>query len=151
MRAVLQRVKYGDVSIEGKSVGKIGQGFVLLLGIRDGDTEAECNYLLEKVIHLRVFEDEAGKMNRSLLEARGALLVVSQFTLYADCKKGRRPSFTKAARPEQAVPLYDYFVTEAKRRGIETQTGVFGANMQVTIENDGPVTILLDTEELMPA
>ena len=151
MRAVLQRVKYGNVSIGGKSVGKIGQGFVLLLGIRDGDTEAECNYLLEKIIHLRVFEDEAGKMNRSLLEAQGALLIVSQFTLYADCKKGRRPSFTKAARPEQAVPLYDYFVTEAKKRGIEAQTGVFGADMQVTIENDGPVTILLDTEELMPA
>lgn len=149
MRAVLQRCTYGAVAIEGKTVGKINRGFVLLLGIQNGDTEAKCDYLLDKVLRLRVFEDEAGKLNRSLLDIGGELLVVSQFTLYADCRKGRRPSFLAAARPEQAIPLYKRFLAKGREQGVSVQSGVFGADMMVSIENDGPVTILLDTEELM--
>lgn len=150
MRAVLQRCTRGAVSINGETVGAVGQGFVLLLGIRTGDTAAECDYLLEKILHLRVFEDAEGRLNRSLLDIGGELLIISQFTLYADCKKGRRPSFGTAARPEEAVPLYERFLLQAKGHGVPVQSGVFGAVMQVSIENDGPVTILLDTEELMP-
>ena len=130
-------------------MGEIQQGFVLLLGIQTGDTEKECDYLLDKVLRLRVFEDEAGKLNRSLLDIGGELLVVSQFTLYADCKKGRRPSFLAAARPEEAIPLYERFLAKGREQGVSVQSGVFGADMMVSIENDGPVTILLDTEELM--
>ena len=149
MRAVLQRCTHGSVKIDGKIVGEIQQGFVLLLGIQTGDTEKECDYLLDKVLRLRVFEDEAGKLNRSLLDIGGELLVVSQFTLYADCKKGRRPSFLAAARPEEAIPLYERFLAKGREQGVSVQSGVFGADMMVSIENDGPVTILLDTEELM--
>ncbi len=150
MRAVLQRVRSASVSIGGETVGKIGKGFLVLLGISPEDTEREGDFLLDKLLGLRVFEDGDGKMNRSLLDCGGALLVVSQFTLYADCRKGRRPSFTGAARPETAVPLYERFLAGARAAGVPTECGEFGADMLVSLENDGPVTILLDTDELMP-
>ena len=150
MRAVLQRVRSASVSIGGEAVGKIGKGFLVLLGISPEDTEQEGDFLLDKLLGLRVFEDGDGKMNRSLLDCGGALLVVSQFTLYADCRKGRRPSFTGAARPETAVPLYERFLAGARAAGVPTECGEFGADMLVSLENDGPVTILLDTDELMP-
>ncbi len=150
MRAVLQRVKSASVSIEGKTAGAIGPGFLVLLGVAPEDTQEECDFLLDKILGLRVFEDEAGKMNRSLCDRGGALLVVSQFTLYADCRKGRRPSFTGAARPETAVPLYERFLAGARQAGVPTECGEFGADMLVSLENDGPVTILLDTDEIMP-
>ncbi len=150
MRAVLQRVRSASVSIGGEAVGKIGKGFLVLLGISPEDTEREGDFLLDKLLGLRVFEDGDGKMNRSLLDCGGALLVVSQFTLYADCRKGRRPSFTGAARPETAVPLYERFLAGARAAGVPTECGEFGADMLVSLENDGPVTILLDTDELMP-
>lgn len=150
MRAVIQRVRRADVSVNGETIGQIGAGFLVLLGISPEDTEGECDFLLEKTLGLRVFEDEAGKMNRSLIDCGGGLLVVSQFTLYADCRRGRRPSFTGAARPETAVPLYERFLVEAARAGVHTEHGKFGADMLVSLENDGPVTILLDTDDLMP-
>ena len=150
MRAVLQRVRSASVSIGGEAVGKIGKGFLVLLGISPEDTEQEGDFLLDKLLGLRVFEDGDGKMNRSLLDCGGALLVVSQFTLYADCRKGRRPSFTGAARPETAVPLYERFLAGARAAGVPTECGEFGADMLVSLENDGPVTILLDTDDLMP-
>lgn len=150
MRAVLQRVISGKVEIAGKTKGEIKNGFVLLLGISCEDTEKECDYLAEKVVNLRVFEDDAKKMNRSLLEIQGELLIISQFTLYADCRKGRRPSFVGAAKPEVAIPLYERFIQKVCDTGISVQTGVFGADMLVSIQNDGPVTILMDTDELMP-
>ena len=150
MRAVLQRVRSASVSIGGEAVGKIGKGFLVLLGISPEDTEREGDFLLDKLLGLRVFEDGDGKMNRSLLDCGGALLVVSQFTLYADCRKGRRPSFTGAARPETAVPLYERFLALAREAGVRTECGEFGADMLVSLENDGPVTILLDTDDIMP-
>lgn len=150
MRALLQRVRHAGVTIDGESAGKIGAGLLVLLGVGQRDTEAECDYLLAKTLELRIFEDEAGKMNRSLLDAGGELLVVSQFTLYADCKRGRRPAFASAARPETAVPLYERFLRLARERGVTVQSGRFGAEMQVDLVNDGPVTILLDSDELMP-
>ena len=150
MRAVIQRVRRADVSVNGEPIGQIGAGFLVLLGISPEDTEGECDFLLEKTLGLRVFEDEAGKMNRSLIDCGGGLLVVSQFTLYADCRRGRRPSFTGAARPETAVPLYERFLAGAARAGVHTEHGEFGADMLVSLENDGPVTILLDTDDLMP-
>ena len=148
MRALLQRVKSGTVSADGKMLGKIEKGFVLFLGVHQADGEKECDYLADKAVHLRVFEDEAGKMNRSLLDIGGQMLIVSQFTLYADCKKGRRPAFVEAARPETAVPLYERFIEKIKNAGVHVETGCFGADMLVSIENDGPVTIWLDTDEL---
>ena len=150
MRAVLQRVKSASVSIEGRTAGAICPGFLVLLVVAPEDTQEECDFLLDKVLGLRVFEDEAGKMNRSLCDCGGSLLVVSQFTLYADCRKGRRPSFTGAARPETAVPLYERFLAGARQAGVPTECGEFGADMLVSLENDGPVTILLDTDEIMP-
>ena len=150
MRAVLQRVRSASVAIQEKKTGEIGRGFLVLLGIAPEDTEKECDFLLEKVLGLRVFEDEAGKMNRSLMDCGGQLLVVSQFTLYADCRKGRRPSFTGAARPETAVPLYERFLARAREAGVRTECGEFSADMLVSLENDGPVTILLDTNDIMP-
>jgi len=132
-------------------VGEIRKGLVVFLGVCDTDTEAQCDYLLEKTLALRIFEDAQGKMNRSLIDEEGSLLVVSQFTLYADCRKGRRPSFVAAARPEKAVLLYERFIARAKEAGVPTESGVFGAEMQVSIENDGPVTIWLDTDEIMSA
>lgn len=149
MRAVVQRVSEASVRIAGETVGKIGKGFLILLGVTKGDTPELCSYLAEKCAGLRVFTDENDKMNLALADVGGRLLVVSQFTLYADCRKGKRPNFTKAAKGEQANELYEYFVSCCRGLGIETQTGAFGADMKVELLNDGPVTIPLDTDELM--
>ena len=149
MRAVVTRVKSASVAIDGEVVGQIGQGFLILLGVAPDDTDAQCKKLADKALGLRVFCDENGKMNRSLADVGGQVLVVSQFTLYADCKKGKRPSFTGAAVPDMAIPLYEQFLDECRARGFAPQHGRFGADMLVASENDGPVTILLDTKELM--
>lgn len=141
MRAVLQRVRRGSVSVSGRTIAQIDQGVVILLGIGPQDSAEQATYLAEKIANLRIFEDEQGKINRSLLEVEGAAIVVSQFTLYADTRKGRRPSFIDAAPPEIARPLVDLFAAELRARGVTTQTGEFGAQMLVEIENDGPVTI----------
>ena len=149
MRVVVQRCSRAEVRIDGNSVGKIGQGFLLLVGTTETDTTAEADLLAKKIAQLRVFEDEAGKMNLAIRDVGGAILSISQFTLYADCRKGNRPSFIRAARPEQASPLYDYFnETLRTTYGLTVETGRFGADMKVDFINDGPVTILLDTDEL---
>ena len=148
MRAVLQRVTDADVSVDSKITGKIGKGFVILLGVEDGDSEADADYLVEKITGLRVFEDSEGKMNLSMMDVGGELLSVSQFTLLADARKGRRPSFVKAARPEEANRLYIYFNEKVREKGIRVAEGVFQAEMLVRINNDGPVTILLDSKKL---
>lgn len=147
MRVVVQRVKHASVTIEGRIKGEIEQGFVLLVGIHEADTLREAEYLAKKIAQLRVFEDETGKMNRSLADVSGAILSISQFTLYAQTKKGNRPSFVKAARPEVANPLYEAFNQELRVHGIPVETGEFGADMDVALINDGPVTILYDTTE----
>ena len=149
MRAILTRVKSASVEIDGKVNGKIGQGFLILLGVGPQDTEEKCRYLCEKALGLRVFEDENGKMNKSLQDVGGEVLVVSQFTLYGNCRKGRRPSFTDAANPELGNRLYEYFLTCCKDLGYPPQHGEFGADMQVFSVNDGPVTLILDTDQLM--
>ena len=149
MRAVLTRVNSASVTIDGKVNGAIGKGFLILLGIAPGDTPAHCKKLAEKALGLRIFCDEQGKMNLSLSQVGGQVLVVSQFTLYADCRKGKRPSFTGAAGPDIAIPLYEQFLQECRNLGFEPRHGEFGADMKVASENDGPVTILLDTDELM--
>ena len=148
MRAVVTRVKSASVEIDGKVVGKTDGGFLVLLGVKTGDTEVECEKLISKICQLRVFEDEEGKMNRSLADVGGSLLVISQFTLYADCKKGNRPSFIAAARPDTAIPLYEMFIKGCRDRGFHVETGEFGADMQVASVNDGPVTIIYDTDAL---
>ena len=144
MRAVIQRVKSGRVSVEGRMLASIGSGLVILLGVAPLDGEAQAQYLVEKIANLRIFEDEQGKMNRSVLEAHGEAIVVSQFTLYADTLKGRRPSFTDAAPPEIARPLVDRFAGLLAAQGVPTQTGEFGAHMLVEIANNGPVTIWME-------
>jgi len=144
MRIVVQRVKSGSVLVAGHAVADIGKGLVILLGIGPGDGEEQARMLTEKIANLRIFEDEQGKMNRSLLEVGGEAIVVSQFTLYADTHKGRRPSFTDAAQPEIARPLVERFASILRELGVPTQTGEFGAHMLVEIENDGPVTIWLE-------
>lgn len=144
MRALIQRVSHASVTVDGRTVGRIDRGFVVLLGITHGDGRAEAEWLAAKVGGLRVFDDEAGKMNRSLDEVGGELLVVSQFTLYGDAAKGRRPSFTAAAAPAQAEPLVDYFVSLLRDAGFIVATGVFGAHMDVEIHNDGPVTMWIE-------
>ena len=144
MRALVQRVVSGKVSVDGKTVAEIGGGLVILLGIGHGDGEEQAAFLTEKIAQLRVFEDDQGKMNRSLLDTGGGAIVVSQFTLYADTRKGRRPSFTDAALPEVARPLVDRFAQLLREQGVPTQQGEFGAHMLVEIDNDGPVTILLE-------
>lgn len=149
MRAVLTRVNSASVTIDGKVNGAIGKGFLILLGIAPGDTPAHCKKLAEKALGLRIFCDEQGKMNLSLSQVGGQVLVVSQFTLYADCRKGKRPSFTGAAGPDLAIPLYEQFLQECRNLGFEPRHGEFGADMKVASENDGPVTIILDTDELM--
>lgn len=149
MRAVITRVKSASVAIADEIVGQIGQGFLILLGVAPDDTSAQCKKLADKALGLRVFCDENDKMNLSLADVGGQVLVVSQFTLYADCKKGKRPSFIGAAAPDIAVPLYEQFLDECRLRGFEPQHGRFGADMLVASENDGPVTILLNTKELM--
>lgn len=149
MKAVIQRVKHSNVKIDGNIVGKCEQGFMILLGVWQGDTKEDANKLVKKIPNLRIFEDENGKMNLSCLDIDGEMLVVSQFTLCADCSHGRRPSFTNSAPPEQANELYEYFVEQLKRAGVKSvETGEFGADMQVELVNDGPVTIILDSKEL---
>jgi D-aminoacyl-tRNA deacylase len=147
LRALLQRVSQAHVSIDGQIVGAIGRGWVILLGVAPSDDSEIARKLAEKVAHLRCFEDDQGKMNRSALDARAELLVVSQFTLYADTSRGRRPSFVGAAPPEVADPLVNQFCGELRSFGLTVETGRFGANMLVSIDNDGPVTIWLDSEE----
>lgn len=149
MRAVLTRVKSASVSIRGETVGEIGQGFLILLGVGPEDTEEKCRYLCEKALGLRVFEDENGKMNKSLADVGGSVLVVSQFTLYGNCRKGRRPSFTDAADPVLGNGLYEKFLQYCEELGYPPQHGRFGADMQVSSVNDGPVTLILDTDQLM--
>ena len=149
MRAVLTRVSSASVAIDGEVVGKIGKGFLILLGVGPNDTEKECRYLAEKALSLRIFEDENGKMNRGLDAIGGQVLVVSQFTLYGNCRKGRRPSFTDAAGPELGNALYEKFLAICGDLGYPPQHGEFGADMQVESINDGPVTLILDTEQLM--
>ena len=149
MRAVLTRVKSASVTIDGQVVGKIGQGFLILLGVGPEDTEKQCRYLAEKALGLRVFEDENGKMNLGLADVGGQVLVVSQFTLYGNCRKGRRPSFTDAAGPELGERLYQQFLADCASLGYEPQHGQFGADMKVESINDGPVTLILDTDQLM--
>ena len=148
MRAVLSRVKHASVTIDGKVHGQIGEGFLILLGITHEDTEAQAVKLADKLTGLRIFEDENGKMNRGLDEVKGELLVVSQFTLYGNCKKGRRPEFLAAARPDVAIPLYEKFVELCRAKGFHTETGEFGAYMQVDSLNDGPLTLVVDTDQL---
>ena len=147
MRAVVQRVSQASVTVDNQVVGAIGRGFMVLLGVTHDDGEAEAAWLVRKIAGLRIFEDEEGKFNRALADVDGAVLVVSQFTLYGDARKGRRPSFTEAARPEQAEPLCDRFVELLRAEGIAVETGVFGAMMAVSLVNDGPVTLLLDTAD----
>jgi len=146
LRALIQRVSSARVEVEGSVTGSIGAGLLVLLGVRRADTEADAEALLDKLLGLRVFEDAEGKMNLSLVDTGGALLVVSQFTLYGDTRKGRRPGFDMAAPPEQANRLYEHFVAKARERGVETQTGEFRAKMSVSLTNEGPVTFLVETK-----
>ncbi|MGA1867551.1 MAG: D-aminoacyl-tRNA deacylase [bacterium] len=144
MKAVIQRVTKASVEVSGETVGAINTGLVILLGIAKGDTCAHAQYLINKIIQLRIFEDEAGLFNRSLMDVHGELLVVSQFTLYADCRKGRRPSFVDAAPPDEAKPLYEFFIEKARESKIRVASGIFQAMMLVKIENNGPVTLCLE-------
>lgn len=144
MRALIQRVSRASVTVDGRVAGRIGRGFVVLLGVTHADGRAEADWVADRIAGLRVFEDEAGKMNLSLADVGGELLVVSQFTLYGDTRKGRRPSFTDAAAPQHAEPLVDYFVERLRDAGFTVATGVFGAHMAVEIHNDGPVTLLVE-------
>ncbi len=144
MKIVVQRVKNAQVEVEGKVVGKINKGFLVLLGVTHTDTKTQADYLIKKLCNLRVFSDENDKMNLGLKDINGELLIVSQFTLYADCTQGNRPSFIQAAKPEQAEELYEYFCLQCKQNGISVQKGIFGANMQVSLLNDGPVTIVIE-------
>ena len=149
MRAVVTRVKQASVEIGGRVNGQIGRGFLVLLGVGPNDTEETADRLAEKICNLRVFEDENGKMNRSLEDVGGAILSISQFTLYADCRKGRRPGFTEAARGDTAIKMYDQFNEELRQRGFHVETGIFGADMKIELLNDGPVTIWLDSDAIM--
>lgn len=144
MKLVVQRVKQAEVKVKGNSVGKIEKGFLILLGVTHEDAKENIDKLVKKVCGLRVFEDQNGKMNLSIKDIGGELLIVSQFTLYADTKKGNRPSFVKAAAPEKANELYEYFISECKKNGIKVETGEFGAHMEVSLVNDGPVTIIME-------
>lgn len=145
MRAVLQRVKEASVRVEDATVGRIGHGLLVLLGVGQGDTEADAEYLAEKTLNLRIFADEAGQMNRSVLDTRGGILVVSQFTLFGDARRGRRPGYSDAAAPEEANRLYEHFVARLRPSGLAVETGVFRALMDVALVNEGPVTLLLDS------
>ena len=148
MRCVVQRVKEAAVTVAGEVTGKIGPGLMILIGVREDDTEKDLRYMAEKAPHLRIFEDEAGKMNRSVLDIGGAILAVSQFTLYGSCKKGRRPDFFGAAAPEKAEALYERFLQQCETLGYPPQHGMFGAHMMVESVNDGPVTLIVDSKEL---
>jgi D-aminoacyl-tRNA deacylase len=145
MRAVIQRVSRAKVQVEGQMTGQIGMGLLILLGVGNGDSAKEADYLLEKIANLRIFEDTAGKLNLSVLDIHGELMIISQFTLYADCRKGRRPSFTDAAPPDAAKALYEYFLEKARFTGLPVASGIFQAMMEVELINSGPVTILLDS------
>ena len=147
MRLLVQRVSEAQVKIDGSPVGCIGMGLLVLIGISREDTAAEADYAIQKLLRLRIFPDSEGKMNRNIQEAGGAILLVSQFTLYGDCRKGNRPSFDLAAKPVEAKALYEYFVEQARRSPLRVETGVFQATMQVSLVNEGPVTIWIDTEE----
>ena len=148
MKLVIQKVKESFVTINQEVVGEIGEGLMVLVGFTNGDNQQIIDKMINKLIHLRIFIDENEKMNLSLLDVKGSILSISQFTLYADCKKGRRPSFIDAARPETASPLYDYFNEALVAQGIKVEKGVFGADMKVSLINDGPITIVLDSQEL---
>lgn len=148
MRLVVQRVLESSVRVDGKLVGEIGPGFMVLCGVEDGDTAEDVKYCVDKTVNLRVFEDDAGKMNRSILDAGGAILAISQFTLHGDVRHGRRPSFIKAARPETAVPLYEAYCEGLRQAGVHVETGIFQADMKVSLINDGPVTLLIDSRRL---
>lgn len=148
MRALIQRVKRASVTINSEVTGKINNGLLIFLGVGEDDTEKQVQYLVEKCTGLRIFTDEQDKMNLSVKDINGEILIVSQFTLFGDCKKGKRPSFVRAARPETAIPLYESFTAHCKNTGLNVQTGEFGADMQIELINDGPVTIWLDTEEM---
>jgi D-tyrosyl-tRNA(Tyr) deacylase len=147
MRAVIQRVNRASVTVDGKVVGQVGKGLLVLLGVATGDNETAAEYLAEKIVGLRVFEDSDGKMNLACAEVGGAILAVSQFTLYGDVRKGKRPSFDRAAKSEEAKQLYEYFVSRVRASGLKCETGTFQAMMDVELINDGPVTILLDSEK----
>jgi D-tyrosyl-tRNA(Tyr) deacylase len=147
MRAVIQRVKSAQVCVDGRVSGKIGRGLLVLLGVGKGDGESDLSFLTSKIPELRIFEDDSGKFNLSLKEIRGEILVVSQFTLFGDCRKGRRPSFTEAEEPSAAKHLYEWFILKLRERGIPVQTGEFQAKMEVHLINDGPVTLLLDSRQ----
>ena len=144
MKILIQRVTKASVTVENKIVGKIGKGFLVFLGITHNDSKKEAQFLADKVVTLRVFEDSEGKMNLSLKDVKGSALIISQFTLYGDAIRGRRPGFTDAAKPEKAISLYEYFISEVKRNGIKTESGIFGAKMEVSLVNSGPVTILIE-------
>lgn len=146
MRVVVQRSKQASVTVSGEITGSIDYGLVLLVGITHGDTKDDAEYVAEKIANLRIFEDESGKMNHSVIDVGGSILSVSQFTLYGDTRKGRRPSFVDAARPEQAEPLYDFFNQKLRERGLTVATGVFGAMMDVALVNDGPVTLIVESK-----
>lgn len=148
MRALIQRVSRASVTIAGETRGEIGRGFLVLLGVTEGDTLEDAQYLADKTVKLRVFTDENDKMNKALADVGGGILVVSQFTLYGDCRKGNRPSFIAAARPETAIPLYEAFIARCRQSGLAVETGEFGADMQVDLLNDGPVTLWMDSAEI---
>ncbi|HJD01226.1 MAG TPA: D-tyrosyl-tRNA(Tyr) deacylase [Candidatus Mediterraneibacter excrementavium] len=148
MRLVIQRVKNASVTVDNEVTGKIGKGYLVLVGVSDSDTESTADKLIRKMIGLRIFEDENGKTNLSLADVGGSLLLVSQFTLYANCRKGNRPSFIEAGSPEKAEALYEYMIRECKKSVPEVQTGIFGADMEVSLVNDGPFTVILDSDQL---
>ena len=146
MRVVIQRVSAAGVKVDDRTVGEIAAGFMLLIGIDEEDETADADWLVQKILNLRVFGDEEGKMNRSILDIKGEILCISQFTLIADYKKGNRPSFIKAAKRDKAIPLFEYFKNEIAKSGLKTESGIFGADMKVSLVNDGPVTILMDSK-----
>lgn len=146
MRVVIQRVSASSVKVDDRTVGEIAAGFMLLIGIDEEDETADADWLVQKILNLRVFGDEEGKMNRSITDIKGEILCISQFTLIADYKKGNRPSFIKAAKPDKAIPLFEYFKNEISKSGLKTESGIFGADMKVSLVNYGPVTILMDSK-----
>ncbi len=148
MRFVIQRVKEANVKVDGECLGEIGKGFMVLIGVQDTDTRETADKMIKKMLGLRIFEDENGKTNLALSDVGGELLLISQFTLYADCRKGNRPSFVKAGKPEMASELYDYIIDRCTQEGYNTQKGKFGADMKVSLLNDGPFTVVLDSDEL---
>ncbi|SIQ37660.1 D-tyrosyl-tRNA(Tyr) deacylase [Chryseobacterium sp. RU37D] len=145
MKVVIQRVSESHVKVDGKIVGEIGNGFTLLVGIDENDSKSDADWLVQKILNLRIFGDEDDKLNLSILDIKGEILCISQFTLVADYKKGNRPSFIKAAKPDKAIPLFDYFKEEISKSGLKTESGIFGADMKVSLINDGPVTIVMDS------